>query len=181
MAVSLGHGRCFSFFRFLLLLLKTRIMNNMPLSQPGPALMAPNMSAASRGMGSGEGRPLTLDIYVCALKAALKEEEEGEKKKKKAQQIALPVKAPCSIGAGQPPLGTAPSGRCEPGPCGFVAVDFLLSGRICKARPMLAAQLPSRCRLGRRGLWRGAEHQQRDEPGAGDVDGQEMRLDGEGN
>lgn len=56
-------------------------MNNMPLSELGPALMAPNMSAALRGMGSGEGRPLTLDIYVCALKAALKEEEEGGKKK----------------------------------------------------------------------------------------------------
>lgn len=114
MAVSLGHGRCFSFFRFLLLLLKTRIMNNMPLSQPGPALMAPNMSAASRGMGSGEGRPLTLDIYVCALKAALKEEEEGEKKKKKRNKSPSRLKHRAASGQGSPRWVRRPRGDANP-------------------------------------------------------------------
>lgn len=84
MTVSLGHGRCFSFFRFLLLLLKMQIMNNMPLSKAGPALMAPNMSAGLRGRGSREGRPMTLCIYICAQKTAF-----FFKKKGKAHKITL--------------------------------------------------------------------------------------------
>lgn len=106
----------FFIFPLFIAVLKMQIMNNMPLSEAGPALMAPTMSAGSRGRGSREGRLMTLYVYIYARKAAFF----FLKTKKKAKppcgsrgsaQGQRPGTAPRDSAQGHP--GTVPRGSAQ--------------------------------------------------------------------